>query len=86
MLQRSARNGQVYLVLRTAGSTSGHYFPGCARNCFFCRQKKQKLATKKVKIFVDTAGAQEYNGKAVAQEGTLKKGLGQQRNLEKRTA
>jgi len=57
----------------------------CAK-LLFRQAKEAKISNKKVKIFVDTAGAQEYNGKAVAQEGTLKKGLGQQRNLEKRTA
>jgi len=57
-----------------------------AVSCSLPPIKKQKLAIKKVKKVVDTGGRQEYNGKAVAQEGTLKKGLGQQRNLEKRTA
>jgi len=86
MLPCSARNGQVYLVLRTAGKINRPLFSRTCAKLLFGRQKKQKLATKKVKIFVDTGRRQEYNGKAVAQESTLKKGLGQQRNLEKRTA
>ncbi|MBQ2307383.1 MAG: hypothetical protein II184_07705 [Clostridia bacterium] len=55
-------------------------------NCCICHKRKQKLEKKFSKKVLDIPGGREYNGKAVAQESTAKTGLGQQMDLEKRTA
>jgi hypothetical protein len=55
-------------------------------NCCISLRKKQKLEKNFCKKVLDITGGREYNGKAVAQESTAKTGLGQQMDLEKRTA